>query len=121
MPRETPGGTKMWCARCKTITVCEAVRPSTIGGKAGQRWCRRDHEDVHFFRRGRRCLTCRKCFFSAELREDFVNELVELRDALAAIKKDAEQYIEDSEKTSQSLASLNASLGKLRALELYQE
>ena len=111
----------MWCAHCNTISVCEAVQPSTIGGKAGQRWYKIAHKDVHFFRRGRRCLSCRKCFFSAELQEDFVNELVELRDALAAIKKDAEQYIEDSKKTTQSLASLNASLGKLRALKLYQE
>ena len=111
----------MWCAHCKTITVCEGLPPSTLGKKAGQRWYKTDHTDVHFFRRGRRCLTCRKSFLSAELREDFVEELVELRDALATIKKDAEQYIEDSEKTSESLTSLNASLGKLRALKLYQK
>jgi len=55
------------------------------------------------------------------MREDFVEELVELRDALAAIKKDAEQYIKDSEKTSQSLDGLTTSLGKLRALKIYKK
>jgi hypothetical protein len=40
---------------------------------------------------------------------------------LAAIKKDAEQYIKDSEKTSQSLSGLTTSLGKLRALKIYKK
>lgn len=111
----------MWCAHCKAVTVCEGLNPSALGQRSGQRWYKTQHEDVHFFRRGRRCLTCRNAFLSAEMREDFVEELVELRDALAAIKKDAEQYIKDSEKTSQSLDGLTTSLGKLRALKIYKK
>ncbi|MFN7563990.1 MAG: hypothetical protein ACK5TH_19635, partial [Prosthecobacter sp.] len=69
----------------------------------------------------RRCLICWEEFLTAELREDFVNELVELRNALAAIKRDTENYIEQSQTTSKTLSSLNASLTKLRALRIYKE
>jgi hypothetical protein len=48
-------------------------------------------------------------------------ELVELRDALAEIKRNAEQYITESQQASEALQQLTKSLGVLRALRLYKE
>jgi hypothetical protein len=120
MPRVSQGGTKMWCANCKAVTVCAGINPSTVGYKSGQRWHNIQHTDVQWFRRGRRCDRCGSEFITSELREDFVDELIELRDALARIKKDAEKYVKDSEATTESLSSLTKSLGKLRALKIYK-
>jgi len=48
-----------------------------------RRWYRSDHTDIQWFRRGRECLTCRHAFLTAEVTEDFIEELVELREKLA--------------------------------------
>jgi len=88
---------------------------------SGRRLYQRNHSDVHFFRRGRICLTCQHGFLTAETRERFLDELVELRDALAEIKRDPEQYIKDSEATGKSLTELNGSLNKLRTLKVYKK
>lgn len=116
------GGTDMWCPKCEKITTCKAVQPRDVNRfiSSSRRSHKKEHVDVRFFRRGRICLVCQHKFLTAEAREDFLTELVELRDALAAIKRDAEQYIVDSQQTGRSLSSLNESLSKLRALEIYQ-
>ena len=113
----------MWCPKCEKITTCKAVSPREVNRfvPSSRRFYKQKHDDVQFFRRGRICLACRHKFLSAEARETFLTELVELRDALAVIKRDAEQYITDSQQTSKSLTSLNDSLGKLRALKIYQK
>ena len=122
MKNET-GGTDMWCPKCEKITTCKAVSPRDVTKfvSSSRRLYKKKHDDVHFFRRGRICLACRHKFLSAEAREDFLTELVELRDALGVIKRDAEQYVSDSQQTTKTLTSLNDSLGKLRALKLYQK
>jgi hypothetical protein len=58
---------------------------------------------------------------TAEVKEDFLNELVELREALAAIKEHAESYVEESRAAAESLSQLTASLEVLRALRIYKE
>jgi len=58
---------------------------------------------------------------TSEACENFLDELCELRDALAAIKANAEGYLTESEKASESLKKLSESLGVLRALKIYKE
>jgi hypothetical protein len=58
---------------------------------------------------------------SAELPEDFLDELVELRNALRDIKANAEAYMDEAERASAGLAKLTKSLSVLRALRIYKE
>lgn len=121
MPRVAQGGTQMWCPSCKNVTVCAAVNPSTLGNPSGQRWYKTNHSDINWFRRGRICQRCNNEFLTAEVDEQFVDELVELRDALREIKSNAEAYVKESAAASKSLAKLSASLSVLRALKIYKD
>ena len=115
------GGTKMYCPDCKKITICKAIPTTRLGKKSGQRWYRSDHEDINWFRRGRECLSCGHKFITAEMNEDFIEELVELRDALGTIKENAEKYITETEQAASTLEELSESLAVLRALKIYQK
>lgn len=119
--RVAQGGTQMYCPHCEHVRVCEAIPTTQLGKPAGQRWYRKGHEDLQWFRRGRRCQTCRKSFITAEVDEDFLDELVELRTALAQIKSNAEDYVKESNAASETLARLSKSLNALRALKIYQD
>lgn len=121
--RNAQGGTQMYCPHCKCIRVCEAVPTTKCGAliPAGQRWYRKDYEDVQWFRRGRECKACGQHFITAEVNELFLTELGELRNALASIKKNAEDYVRESHAASESLAKLAASLEVLRALKVYED
>jgi hypothetical protein len=111
----------MWCSRCEQITVCSAVDPASLGNPSGQRWHRLDHADIQWFRRGRVCLTCGHEFLTAETREQFLEELVELREALRQIKINAEAYVAESTAAAGALGRLTESLSVLRALQVYQQ
>lgn len=111
----------MWCPSCKTIQVCAAVPLTHLGHESGQRWQRTDHPDIQWFRRGRCCKACGHEFVTAEMNEDHLEELVELRDALSALKANAEQYVAESDKASRTLEKLSASLRVLKALRIYKE
>jgi transcriptional regulator NrdR family protein len=63
-----------------------------------------DHADIHFFRRGQQCQTCYHRWLSAEVHEDFIYELVKLRNELRDIKKNAEAHSKESEYGSLRLA-----------------
>ena len=119
--RIAQGGTKKWCPDCGKITVCRAVNPSELGYESGQRWYKTDHTDIRWFRRGLICNECEAEWLTAEIQEDFLDELIQLREALKDIKVNAEQYIEDSKKASTTLKKLSKSLGVLRALDIYKE
>lgn len=54
------------------------------------------------------------------MREDFLSELTELREALGRIKQNAEKYIEQATTASESLTELTESLDVLRALKIYK-
>ena len=114
------GGTKMHCPFCSEIQECKAVPASTIGLESAQRWGRTDHTDIQWFRRVRKCLECEEIFVTAEIDQDFLDELVQLRSALGDIKLNAEQYLEESTAASNSLQKLAISLSVLKALSLYQ-
>ncbi len=120
MARVTRGGTRKWCPNCKSVQVCAALNPSALGYASGQRWYRRDHSDIQWFRRGLVCQACGKEWLTAELPEEFLDELVELRNALKDIKLNTETYIKEAETASASLKKLSTSLGVLRALKVYK-
>jgi hypothetical protein len=114
------GGTQKWCPNCKAVQVCTAVNPSQIGEEVGQRWHFEGHSDIQWFRRGLICKRCNHEWLSAEVPEDFIDELIELREALKEIKLHSESYAKESARASKSLAKLSASLNVLRALKLYR-
>jgi transcriptional regulator NrdR family protein len=111
------GGTQMYCPQCKEITICSAITPKIISGQSGQRFFKPDHDDVKWFRRGRACSKCHKEFLTAEVNEDFLDELVELRDALDQIKEKAATFNTEIKSTQKSLKNLSTSLGLLKALK----
>jgi len=114
------GGTRKWCPECKEIRICAAVNPTELGERAGQRWYNQEHTDIQWFRRGLVCQHCGHEWLSAEVPEKFLDELVELRNALSDIKLNAEVYVKESEKASKSLGKLSKSLSVLRALKVYR-
>ena len=119
--RTTQGGTQKWCPVCKTVRVCAARNPSSLGYQSGQRWYQTEHSDIQWFRRGLVCQHCQHEWLSAEVPEAFLDELVQLRNALRDIKTNAEQYTKESSKAAKSLGKLSESLSVLRALSIYKE
>jgi len=111
------GGTDKWCPHCGNITVCRAENPSTHGKPSGQRWFRRGHEDIAWFRRGLTCTACGNRWLTAELPETYLDELVELRNSMAQLKKLAASFVADSTAASKSLKQLEAALSSLAALK----
>lgn len=118
--RTSQGGTQKWCPACGDIQVCAAVNPSQLGYQSGQRWYTPEHSDICWFRRGLVCQNCGHEWLSAEVPEAFLDELVELRNALRDIKENAETYVKESERASKSLSKLGESLEVLRALKMYR-
>lgn len=121
MSRNGQGGTKKWCPACKAITVCAAINPSQLGKRSGQRWYKTAHPDLQWFRRGLVCQQCNHEWLTAEIHEDLLDELVELRNALKEIKENAEEYVIESDKAARSLKKLSSSLSVLRALKIYKD
>ena len=109
----------MWCDKCKKITACKATEPTDVDWSLhrGRRWHRKDHQDVQWFRRGRICQECGEKFITAEVNEDFVSELVDLRDSLSEIRHKTEVYLEKSVQATNSLKELDDTLASLKALK----
>lgn len=118
--RVEQGGTKLWCPYCRAITVCKAVNPSQLTGKSGQRWHKTDHKDINWFRRCRVCQECDTEFLTAEVPETFLEELVELRDALRDLKAHAGAYLKQSANAGRSLRRLTKALGVFSALRIHK-
>ena len=120
MSKGSEGATQMWCPDCKKITVCKAipVPAGLFGLRSGQRWIKTQHPDVQWFRRARECLDCGRWHLTAEVDESLLGELCDLRETLAEIKKNAEQYRLESKKAATSLRKLEKSLGLLRGLKV---
>lgn len=81
----------------------------------------RDHPDIAFFQRGRKCVTCEHHFVTTEVEIEFLEELMELRLALGDLKQNATLYARQSKEASKSLRELNRSLQQLRTLDIYNE
>jgi hypothetical protein len=67
------------------------------------------------------CLTCHHEFVTAEVSEAFIDELVELRDALAAIKTSVTTFSRHSKRTTKAIESLDTTLSTFKALKIYDE
>lgn len=65
-------------------------------------------------------MSCGHEFVSAKVDLDLLEELVELRNALSALKSNAETYVKESAAASESLSKLSESLTMLRALKVYK-
>lgn len=114
----------MWCPECEDLAVLKAVPAAQITGDSRdytQRWQRTDHVDIHWFQRGRRCLDCGYEFLTGEAELKMLEELAELRSALADIKEHAERYITEADAAAEALTSLQERLSILRALDIYQQ
>lgn len=114
------GGTKIYCSFCGEATVCKAIPLTELGYKSSQRWYRKDHDDINWFRRARECQECTHQFITAEIEENFITELVELRNVLGEIKLNAEKYAKKAEQATSSLDELSTSLNNLKALKIYK-
>ncbi len=121
MPKRRKGGIEKWCPNCKEWRVSSASNPTTQGQRSGQRWLKTTHPDIRWFRRALTCKVCYHQWLTAEVQEDFLEELGKLRDSLADVKTHAEQYMKQSDKASASLKQLNESLEILRALDMYKD
>lgn len=119
--RQAQGGTQKWYPKCEEVQVRTAVSPTKIGQESAQRWYRSDHSDIRWIRRGQVCGECGYEWLSAEVPEEFVNESVELRDALNDIKGNAEAYVAESKKAAARLENLTDSRRVIRALKIYKD
>ena len=118
------GGTTMWCPQCKRAQKCRYIpgRGVTDNTKDyGRLWYFASHQDVQFLQRGRECLSCGYRFLTTECDMQFLRELIELRNALVAIRSNAESYMSESKRASDSLSALHQSLSVLKALKLSHE
>lgn len=114
------GGTIMYCPACEVTRVCRAISPTELGYSSSRTWHMSGNDDVQWFRRGRQCLHCGESFVTSEVREAFLEELVELRSALVDLKQHAEEYVQASGQARDALEELTDSLEVLRALKLYK-
>ncbi|MFN3259900.1 MAG: hypothetical protein ACE37J_05000 [Pikeienuella sp.] len=111
------GGTQMWCPYCKRTRVCAAKAPAKKGKTNVRRLHYVNHPDINFFRRGRQCQICGTFFHTSEVEEDFLIELMKLRDQLSEIKSFAEKYKKDAAIARGSLDDLSIKLDGLSALK----
>jgi len=54
-----------------------------LGLSKARRWKNINHSDIQWFRRARECRVCKHRFTTAEINEELLNEIVELRERLA--------------------------------------
>src|SRR4051794_7320867 len=73
------GGTKVFCPSCEAIQICRVISPSEMGMESARRFHYTKHRDIQWFRRAKQCLECEGKFVTAEVEEEFLEELVELR------------------------------------------
>lgn len=74
------GGTDIYCPSCESIQTCKA-NTHVLDELKGYRRQRRRYEDeqINLFERGRECLRCTGKFITAEIIEDYLLELLDLR------------------------------------------
>ena len=107
----------LWCPHCEEIHPCYSVNPSQVGQTGGRRFYKIKAKDVNFFRRFRECTNCEQYFETSEVEARFLDELVNLREALSDIKANAAAYETDAKKAAAKLTQLSKSLAVLKALK----
>lgn len=121
MDEQTKGGTRIFCPHCRVIQVCAVVPTTECGIPRGQRVRRTDHKDVQWFRRGRQCQVCKGYFLTAEVSEKFLEELVELRNALKAAREKATSSTEKAQSVIEAMTFLLANLHDIASRKTTQE
>jgi transcriptional regulator NrdR family protein len=116
------GGTKMYCPKCKVVTTCRAITVANVlnsntGNQQRLYQADSDGNRISFFRRGRECLGCYQEFLTAELDEDFLDELIKLRDSLKSIKENAHLFSSKIDGAQDALKKLRDGLAELEALD----
>lgn len=106
------GGMKLYCPNCKMIRTCTAVNPTVLGHDRGQHWSSSEYPDIHWFRRARIC-DCGYDFLTAEIDENFIDELVELRKSVERMRSIAAQCLDQAEGVLTSLPLLQDVLKSL--------
>ena len=106
------GGMKLYCPECQMIRTCTAVNPTVLGYERGQHWGSSTCPDINWFRRARMCDFGHE-FLTAEIDEEFINELIELRETVQRMRSIAVQCINQ---TDGVLASLPLLQDLLRSL-----
>lgn len=97
------GGTRLWCPSCKEYRSCRATDPGPMSCAYERRVSSTDHKDLHWFRRGRECQSCYCVFETAEVSEELIWELMDLRER----KRIAESVLSNiQESTSDGLSRL---------------
>jgi hypothetical protein len=107
----------MYCPKCGDVQILAAIPTNWILDSSYQRVVSTVDPRLNWFRRCRRCLSCNYEFITAEIAEDFVDELLRLRSALKDIKENAELYSSDAKKAAETLEKLSSSLLALKALK----
>jgi hypothetical protein len=79
------GALRIYCPQCKAVQPCPALPLWKLKKPKARRWFLEDHPDIQWFRRGRECSVCHHKFLTAELDEEFTEDLLELR-KLVAVK-----------------------------------
>lgn len=108
---------KLWCPICEDVHPCYSVNFSEVGREGGRRFYKEDATDIQFFRRARQCTECGEDFETSEVEARFLDELVDLRAALADIKANAAAYEADAKKAADKLKKLSKSLAVLKAIK----
>lgn len=103
--KPTPSGTSMYCPSCAQISICRAVPAVEVTDDTDdyqQRRYFKDHDDINWFQRGRTCLNCGASFVTAEVHFPLIEELVQLRNSVRAIKDSAEDSLNEAEAVTKS-------------------
>ena len=72
----------MFCPGCKKITKCQVSQPDT----GNRNWHKVIYSDIQWCRREHMCRTCFYHFNTAEVQEDFLNELFCLHESIISGK-----------------------------------
>lgn len=108
--------TQLYCPHCKAIRSCNVADyhdAKDFAGEPGQqRWYRKDHPDINWFRRVRQCSTCSELFTTVELDEQLLLELVRLRERVGELRSKIDTHNIAAKAASDALNQLSAAIGR---------
>jgi len=109
--------TNLYCPKCGKVRACGVVKYQEAKDYASQppsaRFYRKDHPDLQWFSRVRKCRRCEETFVTAELEASFVSELARLRDDVARMKQELELYKAVAQAATESIGRLSATVDML--------
>lgn len=103
------GGTQFWCSTCKKITTCSVSQSKDINGIFSSEI----FPDLTWRTRERLCHECDNTFYTCEIDEDAIEELVELRKFLTTLSQMLNEQTIAPTRKAKLLASLKGADSKL--------